>query len=376
MRFRLLVVLAVLLVGVVPASAVPASAAQQEQAQCSFPYSATDATGANVTVEEEPQRVVALQASTAQIMWEIGAKDKVVGMPVRSYTAYLDGSKERTDVLTDGGMAVDVEQVVKLDPDLVVAPGSIADEQIQQIRDAGIPVYKFASDTSIESIYRQIERVGRLTGECEGAERTVSDMRDRVQLIEGAVEGEERPRVLYTFYGYTAGNGTFIDSVITAAGGQNVAAEAGIQGYAQISEEQVVKQDPEWIVTPNDAPLPNGTAYESTTAFRKNQTVTVNASLMNQAGPRVVQPMTKLAKTFHPEAVEEALASADAANGTNGTDDSAGTNGTDGTNGTNASADATDGNGSGGTGGSGPGFGVAAAVVALVGAALLTLRRT
>ncbi|MFC7155000.1 PGF-CTERM-anchored ABC transporter substrate-binding protein [Halomarina halobia] len=366
MRSSVLVSLVVLLV-VAPASAVPAGATQQDQAQCSFPYSATDSTGANVTVAEDPGRVVALQASTAQILWEIGAKDRVVGMPVRSYTAYLDGSREREDVLTEDGSAVDVERVVSLEPDLVIAPGSISDEQIQQIRDAGIPVYKFASDTSIESIYDQIERVGRLTGECEGAAETVSTMRERVQTIEGAVEGEERPRVLYTFYGYTAGNGTFIDSIITAAGGQNVAAEAGIQGYAQISEEQVVKQDPEWIVTPNDAPLPNGTAYQSTTAYRQNQTLTVNASLMNQAGPRVVEPMTKLATAFHPEAVAQAT------NGTgapaNDTDDA---NGTDGA---NASGNETDGNDSDGTDGSGPGFGVAAAVVALVGAALLTLRR-
>ncbi|MFC6835985.1 PGF-CTERM-anchored ABC transporter substrate-binding protein [Halomarina ordinaria] len=366
MRTRLFVVLAVLLVGLAPASAAPASATQQDQTECSFPLSATDATGANVTVEEEPERIVALQASTAQILWDIGAKEKVVGMPVQPYTAYLNGSEERTDVTTEEG-AVDVEQVVALEPDVVIAPGAIADEQIEQLRDADVTVYKFASDNSVESIYDQIRLVGQLSGECEGADETATEMQEEVERIEDAVADEDRPSVLYTFYGFTAGNGTFIDNVITAAGGQNVAAEAGVEGYQEISEEQVVDQDPEWVVVPSDAPLPNGTAYESTTAYQENQTLTVDANLMNQAGPRVVQPMGELAEAFHPEAMAQA---GDAnATDTNGTDANA-------TNDTANESGANESDGEDGSGAFGPGFGVAAAAVALVAGALLTLRRS
>jgi iron complex transport system substrate-binding protein len=87
-------------------------------------------------------------------------------------------------------------------------------------------------------------------------------MKDRIRTVRQAVKGEERPDVLYLFYGYTAGRGTFIEEIIRTAGGNNVAAEAGISGYKQISKEVVVKQNPEWIVL-NDNDLPFRTVRDT-----------------------------------------------------------------------------------------------------------------
>ena len=77
------------------------SLAANEQSECSFPVETEDNTGQTVTVEEEPEEVVVLAPSAAQHMWEIGAEEKVVGMPVNQFTAYLEGSEERTNVVGD-----------------------------------------------------------------------------------------------------------------------------------------------------------------------------------------------------------------------------------------------------------------------------------
>lgn len=372
-----LAIVAGLLLGTVPAGAVPAGSTAADaadapltQQQCSFPVTLTDGTGTEVTVDQRPERIVALQASTAQILWELGARDRVVGMPVRSYTAYLNGSDAKTDVLTEDGAGVDVEQVVALDPDVVIAPDSIGNDTVEQLRNAGLTVYKSGADKSIESIYEKTERYGQLVGNCEEAASVVEETRSTVEEVRSAVEGRESPRALYFFYNFTAGNGTFIHEIIETAGGDNVAANAGISGYQEVNREVVAERDPQWLLHPSDAPLPTGEPYASTTALRENQTLTLNANYMNQAGPRVVIPLQKIAMALHPDAFENGTATP--ATGDNATSGDATT-----TAGETPTAGATTGTADGATttsSGSGPGFGVVGSVVALVAAALLARR--
>ena len=196
MRTTAMFLTVVLVLAAVPmGSAVGAGAPVHDVSQddCGFPYSDTDATGTDVTIEGEPQRVVALGPSTSQILWELDAQESVVGMPVRPYTDYLDGSENRTDVYTEDGTSVDVEKVVSLDPDLVLAPSIIANDTVTQLRDAGVTVYRFQFDRSIEGIYAKTELVGRLVGACGNANTTVSEMRSSVERVEGAV-GARSPR--------------------------------------------------------------------------------------------------------------------------------------------------------------------------------------
>ena len=397
-------VLLVVVAGVGPAAATAELGSQPAQtADCSFPVTATDATGTEVTVEDEPQKVVALGASTAQTLWDVGAKGKVVGMPVNPTTAYLNGSTERTDVYQADEFSVATEEVVGLDPDLVLAPNVIPNESVAALRDAGLTVYKFEFGDSLSGIYEKTNQTGKLVGACEGARETVDATKTRVNAIEQAIEGEERPNVLYAQGGgFVAGNGTFIHEVIEAAGGENLAADAGIEGYQRISNETVAAQDPDWIIASDASLVPAGEPYASTTALREDQVIALNTTLLSQPAPRVVIPMTEIARNLHPEAMQQANLSNTTTiervvedDGSNATATSAGTGtavATDGgtsadestVGGTERDENTVDNAGSGATdtgasgtetsSGSGSGFGVAAAAIALVGAALLARR--
>ena len=298
----------VALVVVLATIAVPAGAAAvTTQEGCSFPVTETDATGTEVTVDVEPERVVTLSPSAAQTMWEIGAKEKVVG--VNQYASYLEGADERANVSGSGQNFVNAEKVVDLEPDLVLAPDVIPDDTVATLREAGLTVYNFGPSETVEDVIEKTELTGRLVGECDGASETVAHMEERISTVEETIEGQDSPRVLYVFFGYTAGDGTFIDEIITTAGGTNVAAEAGIEGYQQISEETVVEQDPEWIMLNSDGPtVPQSAAYNATTAVQQGQTIVADANYISQPGPRVVQPITKLVQAFFPEAWEAANA--------------------------------------------------------------------
>jgi len=300
----------------VPAAAGPATAGgvvqaagdapvpQQGGVDCDFPVSATDATGQTVTVQEEPERVVALQASAAQTMWELGAERKVVGMPVRPYTAYLNGSTDRTDILAEDGSVVQ-EQVVALEPDLVLAPNALLapNETVESLRQSGLTVYHFKQANSLEYVYEKTRTTGLLVGEYDNASRRAAEMEATVEAVRGAVAEEENPRVLYLLgpSGFAAGSNTFIGELIAAAGGNNVAGELE-GGYSVVSGETVVAEDPEWIVVPEGRELPKTDAINGTTAVQEGQVLRVNDDFMNQPGPRNTEPLKAMAQAFHPEA--------------------------------------------------------------------------
>jgi len=302
-HMRTVLVLAMVLVAAVGAVATPVAATGTNQAEnCTFPVTKTDATGSEVTVHAEPQTVVTLGPSAAQTMWEIGAKETVVG--VTKFAAYLDGSETRTNVSGAGYTAVVAEKVVDLDPDLVLAPNIISNDTVSKLRESGLTVYKFRKATSLADVEAKTELTGQLTGACEGATQRVDEMDRTLERIRTAVSGTDSPRVLFYMGGsYTAGANTYIDDIITASGGTNVAAEAGIDGYGQISPEIVVSDDPQWILRSSTAgPLPQTDAYNGTTAVERGQVLVMDANYTSQPAPRTVQVVERLATTFHPDA--------------------------------------------------------------------------
>lgn len=292
------------------ASWADGSAGQSDDAgDCSFPVTRTDASGTAVTVGADPDRVVALQPSAAQTMWEIGAREEVVGMPVGPYTADLEGYRRPRDVVGADGYTVVVEAVVDLDPDLVLAPNVTRTETLSTLREAGLTVYHFREARSIEDVYDKTALTGRLTGHCAGADERVRWMRDRIGRVQSAVEGEPRPTVVYPLGGgVVAGSGTFLHELVTAAGGRNLAAEVGISGYQQLSAEVIVARDPEWLLLNEGLPTSSiqMDAYNRTTAIRADQVVRLNPNYANQPAPRIVYPIEAIARALHPGAMSAA----------------------------------------------------------------------
>lgn len=286
--------------------AVPVGA--DDHRACTFPYETTDVTGTEIALEESPERIVTTQPSAAQTLWEFGAEDRVVGLT--EHATYLDGAEDREIVSNEEGL-LDVERVIELEPDLVLAPNATDPEQIDQLRDAGIAVYHFPLATDLDDVFASVEDIGQLTGECEAARETTAWMNEELEIVDAATEGQDRPNVLYVFFEYTAGTGTHIHDILERAGGENVAGAAGLEGYQPISDEVVVDADPEWIVLNSDDPaLPDSEAINETTAAAEDQVVVIDIDWINQPAPWNVHAVVELVEHFHPESYEEALAEA------------------------------------------------------------------
>ncbi|RQG89785.1 ABC transporter substrate-binding protein [Natrarchaeobius halalkaliphilus] len=313
---RVLLVVALLIVAttvpVVGAGASPSAAAdpapsvaQSIDATCEYPLERTDARGETISLEAEPDEVVTLYPGDAQLAFQIGAEDRVVGMPVGQYTDGLEAG-DRTDISADDGVTPVAEEIVALDPDVVLAANvALTDEDfIEQLEDAGIAVYVLDTATSVDDVRENVEVAGELTGTCDGAEETVAWMDDRLAVIEDALEDVDEPLAYYVSddEGTTPGTETFQHDVLTSAGLENVAERAGIDDWQTISAEVVVEEDPDWIVYPDwidEPPVEEG--IEATTAMEDGNVVSVDDNAMSQPAPEIVHVVTALLETVHPD---------------------------------------------------------------------------
>ncbi|WP_222919018.1 PGF-CTERM-anchored ABC transporter substrate-binding protein [Natrinema sp. SYSU A 869] len=307
MQRHLSVFLAVLIAvsAFAPVTAGQSNGETESTLECEFPLEVTDATGETITLEEPPDSVVALQPSDAQTVFEIGAEDRLVGLPDNPATSDLEIG-DRTAV-TDTYQLVP-ERVVDLDPDLVLAANATDEGNVEQLRNAGLTVYHFADAESLDDVRENVLTTGELTGECDGAEETVDRMDERLEIVDRALEGTDRPLAYYAMGdGYTAGSGTFIHEAMTTAGVENMADRAGIQGYGTINPETVVNENPDWIIYPDDREEPPiHESVRATTAYQEDNVLAVNANQMSQPAPQIVDAIVAIVETVHPEAYEQA----------------------------------------------------------------------
>ncbi|MFP9193510.1 PGF-CTERM-anchored ABC transporter substrate-binding protein [Natronosalvus vescus] len=399
MRRLLIILIAVLTItaGVGPAIAAGTTTAATGTAQsdvaCDYPIELEDATGEQFTFDEQPDSIVALYPSDAQLVFRIGADDRLDGMPIGEYTDSLDVDGQ-TDISADDGVTPVAEEIIALEPDIVIASDVVMfdEELLEQLRDAGLDVYVYDTAESIDEIHEDLETAGQLTGSCTGAEIASEWMDDRLSIVETALEDEPRPLALYMLddQGFTTGSTTFQHEVLTTAGVENLAAEAGIEGWEPISDETVIEHDPDWILYGDDAydEPPVSEAVHETTAMQEGQHFGIDANAASQPAPDVVFAVEEIFAGVHGdvhaeveadlETVDEEYESSLAAiEESDGDDDSAEGADTD-----ESSDDDVDASPDQDTDDSGddtedsiPGFGVPVAVAALVGLLGFRLRQ-
>ena len=278
-----------------------------------FPVTLTDATGTEVTIEERPERVTTTNPSAAQIMWELGAEDQVVGLT--QFAHYLENAETRENV-SSTELGVSVERVVGTEPDLVLAPNATSTDTVETLREAGLTVYHFSEATDFDDVAEKTTTVGTLTGNSEAAAETNEWMWENVEAIETLTADAEQPRVMYPLLGgFSVGNGTFIHEIIVASGGENVVADE-FDGYQVVSDEVVLKLDPEVLIITDqtEGQIIESEPYSLTTAAQTNRTAMLEVNYLNQAAPRsVVYSTRNLSAQLHPDLIDEPSAVADAA---------------------------------------------------------------
>ncbi len=283
----------------VPATEAPAPAA----------ITLTDGLGRPVVLNEAAQRVISLAPSNTEILFAVGAGDQVVGRD--QYSDYPETAKDVTDI-GSAFEALNTELIVSLKPDLIIAAEINTPEQVKALEDLGLTVYYLSNPTTLEEMYTNLEIVAQLTGHEADAATLIESLKVRVAAVDEKIMPlSSRISVFYELDGtdpakpYTAGKGTFITLLIDRAGGWNIASD--IDGYPQLSLEQVVAADPAFIilgdsaygVTPELVSVRPG--WDNLSAVKSGQVLPFDDNLLSRPGPRLVDGLETLAKLLRPE---------------------------------------------------------------------------
>jgi cobalamin transport system substrate-binding protein len=307
MRSRsLLTLLAVLLLTLATAcgGALSSSTPSPVVTASPFPATVTDFQGRAVSIPARPDRIVSIGPSITAFLFAIGAGPRVVGVD-----DFSDEPAEATKIDKVGGVKVNFEKVVSLRPDLVLSV-KFSDGTIEKLQQASLNVLVVDPQTVAD-----VAKTARLLGKAVGAdgdtlataiEQKVASVRAKTANV------ATHPRVYHEVDAsdptkiFTVGPGSYIDDLITIAGGVNIAANAA-SAYPQLSAEQIVKADPEVIVLAADAysakpaDVAARSGWSAISAVRNGRVVTIEPNLINRPGPRVGDAAEAYAKLVHPE---------------------------------------------------------------------------
>lgn len=294
-----------------PAPAVNASQATPTTVPAVvFPLTIVDGLQRTLTLNAPAQRIVSLAPSNTEILFAIGAGPQLVGRDV------LSDFPPEAQALTDIGdtfIELNVELIISLEPDLVLAAEITPVEQVTQLEQLGFNVFWLANPVDFEGLYANLVTVGQMTGHELDAADLAASLQVRVAAVDSAVAARtDTPSVFYELDAsdpaapWTSGAGTFIDLLISGAGGQNAA--AGLQGaFAQISIEELLVQDPDVILLGDAAygitveSVGQRAGWSDLAAVQTGNVYPFDDNLVSRPGPRLVVALEELARLFHPD---------------------------------------------------------------------------
>jgi len=270
----------------------------------------TDGLGRTIELAAPAQRIVSIAPSNTEILFALGAGKQVVGREEMS-----DYPADAKDVASIGSVfqKINTEAIVALKPDLVLAAEINSPEQVKALEDLKLAVYYLPNPKTFNDLYANLATVGKLTGRSAEATKLNESLKARYDaVIQTLSQAKDAPTVFYEIDAtdptkpYTSGPGTFIDLVIRLAGGKNIGGELK-DAFAQISSEELVKQNPNIIVlgdalygvTPESIAQRPG--WSALSAVKDKQVFAFDDNLISRPGPRLIDGLEQMAKLVHPE---------------------------------------------------------------------------
>jgi len=291
-----------------------------------YPRTLIDALGRTVRIEERPRRIVVLSPAITETVFTLGAGRLVVGVDaVSDYPPIVVKLRSNGSIANVGGYwwsYIKVEKIVELKPDLVIAEVGAHAKLREVFEEKGLNVLyvRGGAAKSIRDVKQDILLIGAALGYDSRARELVSMIDSTVREITSRLAAHNASRVkVYVEVGswqgqlWTAGGDTFINDVLSKAGGVNVFSK--YSGYPQISYEDVVAANPDVIIVPAShmgaeeaskiiSRLASRPGWSSIRAVEDKQVyVLLNgaADSLLRPGPRVIEALKMLASILHPE---------------------------------------------------------------------------
>jgi iron complex transport system substrate-binding protein len=273
-------------------------------------FSITDDRGMTFDFEGPVDTIISLAPSNTEIIFFVGAGDKLIGR-----TEYCNYPEEVSSVESIGGFwDPDKERVVILDPDVVLATDMhVSTGDAEWLEDQGLTVVVLAPQ-DMDGIMDNIRLVGKLTGNEAVTDQKTAELEARVDYVteRTAALGEaEKPRMLHVTWHdplWTVGSDNYLNTVIGMAGGVNIFAD--VSGDVQVDMELAVTRDPQVITVIGshgidtnsyDFIIAEDSPFVETEAYKDGRIFVVDADMTTRPGPRLVDILEEFAGFLHPE---------------------------------------------------------------------------
>jgi iron complex transport system substrate-binding protein len=262
-----------------------------------YPLTVTDDLNRKVTLNAEPKRVVVMLPSHTEMIYAIGAGDKVIGRD-----DFSDYPFEVTKVPKVGGLYnPNLEAIVALKPDLVL--NSEYGDLTPKLEKAGITVWA-GSPQSYDDIFETLALLGRMLNRESGVSSVAKKIRDDVASVERLTKVLKKTSVYFEIdpTPYSVGPNSFIGSMLTRAGGANIIPKE-LGDFPQVSPELIVKQNPSVIIGVSCADAAKRPGWANITAIKRGRCYVLTPeqdNLINRPGPRIGQGLRVLAQILNP----------------------------------------------------------------------------
>ncbi|MDD2665943.1 MAG: cobalamin-binding protein [Methanocellales archaeon] len=273
------------------------------------PLTVTDDLGRDVIIPKELNRIVSLSPSNTEILFALGLGDKVVG--VTRYCNYPPEAQEKEEI--GGFVSVNIEKVVALKPDLILADSSLQKAVVEELEKLGLSVVALGAD-DVDEILEDVELIGKITGREEIAQELTANMRDKIKAITDntkSLNEGQLPKALFILELdplRVAGPGSLAHILIQLAGGYNIAADADAR-YVVYNSELLIERDPDVIIfnkqmgtieiTAQD--LKGQPGWDAISAVKNDRVYGIDGDIISRKGPRIVDGLEEIAIYIHPE---------------------------------------------------------------------------
>jgi len=292
----------------IPTSAAPTITVNVEPV--SDPIVVTDDLGVEITLEEPARAIISISPSLTEILFSVGAGDRLIGRDSNSQFP-----QEALTAVDLGGMwdGIPVEDILAMEPDLILAGEIYSAEAVDELRALGLVVYWQKNPADFEGLFENIRAVSVLTGTEDQAEMVIESLQSRIADLDDQLLGVEGiPLVFYELDAsdpsnpWTPGEDTFISYIINRAKGQNLG-DSLIGEWVQISSEELLAQNPDYIlladalygITPESVAGRSG--WNEIKAVVENDIYPFDPFVLSVPGPRLVEGYEQVAVILHPD---------------------------------------------------------------------------
>ena len=269
-----------------------------------YPLTVKDSVGNEVTIEEQPERIISLAPSNTEILYALGLEEQIVGL-----TTNDNYPPEVSEKPTVGDMNFNVEEIINLTPDLVLiheSNMSSAGPVIEQLAALDIDVYVVDDANTFEETYDTFEVIGELTNKEEQANELVEDVQQKVDEVLTAIEGQD-PKTAFLVVGmtpdiYVAGQKTFLAEMLKTINVENAVQQ---EGWSLYSAEDFVAANPDSLIFTYEGDIETiraNEAFQTMDALKNDALTVVNGDTTTRQGPRIGEGLEEIAKAIYPNA--------------------------------------------------------------------------